>query len=99
VGATEQGLCELARARGIRLERQVYRTLIHQWSSAADHYRASKAAVDFPRHGGRRAQRAYLDAVRDLAAHELGLRLIRIVAPECDAGTALVRLESALTNA
>ena len=51
-----------------------YRRLIETWSRTADRYRASKPAVDFPRNAGRRAQRAYLDAVRDLAAPELGIR-------------------------
>lgn len=75
-----------------------YRSLVDEWSSTADRYRASKQAVDFPRFGGRRAQRAYLDAVRDLGALELGARLIRIPAPERDAKVALARLESALTT-
>jgi hypothetical protein len=75
-----------------------YRRLIQTWRHEADRYRASKPAVDFPQHAGRRAQRAYLDAVRDLAAAQLGIRLLRIPAPECDAGLTFPRLEEALTS-
>jgi hypothetical protein len=73
-----------------------YRRLIEVWEHKADRYRASKPAIDFPRSGGRRAQRAYFDAVRDLAAPQLGVRLVRIPAPECDAALAFVRLEDTL---
>jgi hypothetical protein len=73
-----------------------YWRFIATWSNTADRYRASKAAVDFPRPGGRRAQRAYLDAVRDLLAPELGIRVLRIAAPECDAALAFKRFETAL---
>jgi hypothetical protein len=81
----------------IRVEQvEEYRRLIEVWKQDADRYRASKPAVDFPRHAGRRAQRAYLDAVRDLAAAQLGIRLLRIPAPERDAALAFLRLEQAL---
>ena len=73
-----------------------YRRLIEEWSKTADRYRAAKPAVDFPRASGRRAQRAYFDAVRDLGAAELGVRLVRIAAPECDAMLAFGRFEAAL---
>lgn len=75
-----------------------YRRVIEKWSETADRYRAAKAAVDFPQLGGRRAQRAYLDAVRDLGALELGIRLLRVPAPECDAALAFERLETALAE-
>jgi hypothetical protein len=69
-----------------------YRALISKWSAVADNYRAAKPAVDFPRAGGRRAQRAYFDAVRDLAAPSFGWRVLRVPAPECDASIAAARL-------
>lgn len=75
-----------------------YLRLIEKWSQTADRYRATKSAVDFPRPGGRRAQRAYLDAVRDLGTPELGFRLLRVPAPECDAALAFARLETALAE-
>ena len=75
-----------------------YERLIETWSQRADRYRASRSAVDFPRPAGRRAQRAYLDAVRDVAAPELGIRLLRIPAPECNAALAFVRLDEALAE-
>jgi hypothetical protein len=62
----------------------------------ADRYRAAKPAVDFPFAGGRRAQRAYFDAVRGLLAPFFGLRIFRVPAPERDAALALSRLASAL---
>jgi hypothetical protein len=73
-----------------------YRALIRRWSSVADSYRAAKPAVDFPRAGGRRAQRAYFDAVRDLVAPHFGWRVLRVPAPECDAAIAAARLTARL---
>jgi hypothetical protein len=49
-----------------------YRALIRRWRSIADNYRAAKPAVDFPHPGGRRAQRAYFDALRDLVGPSFG---------------------------
>ena len=73
-----------------------YRTLIEIHHENADRYRATKPATDFPVANGRRAQRAYLDAVRDIAAQALNLRLIRVPAPECDPLVAFARLELAI---
>jgi len=75
-----------------------YRMLISHWSSVADNYRAAKPAVDFPRPGGRRAQRAYFDAVRDLVAPSLGWTVCRVPAPECNAVTAAARLTERLAQ-
>ncbi len=50
----------------------------------ADRYRATKNAPDFPIPGSRTAQRAYLDAARDLLGPAMGYRVIRIPAPEQD---------------
>lgn len=61
-----------------------YRELIKTWCSTANRYRATKPCVDFPFAGGRRAQRAYFDAVRDLGAPAYGLRVLRVSAPECN---------------
>jgi hypothetical protein len=63
------------------------------WQSTADRYRAAKPAVDFPPPASRRAQRAYFDSVRDLAARDLGIHLTRVPAPECDAAVAFARFE------
>lgn len=76
-----------------------YRGLIRRWGSVADGYRAAKRAVDFPRPGGRRAQRAYFDAVRDLAAPSFGWVVLRVPAPECDASIAAARLTERLARA
>jgi hypothetical protein len=75
-----------------------YRALITKWSAAADNYRAAKPAVDFPHAGGRRAQRAYFDAVRDLVAPSFGWRVLRVPAPECDAAIATKRLKERIAS-
>ena len=69
-----------------------YRALIRRWSSTADNYRVTKPAVDFSRRGGRRAQRAYFEAVRDLVAPSFGWTVLRVPAPECNAPIAADRL-------
>lgn len=69
-----------------------YRTLIATWSQRANAYRAAKAAVDFPHENGRRAQRAYFDALRDLLAPTFDERpVFRVPIPECDPALALKR--------
>jgi hypothetical protein len=73
-----------------------YCALIGRWSDRADRYRAAKPATDFPFVGGRRAQRAYFDAYRDLVAPEAGLRVLRVPAPECDGSLAYLRFLEAL---
>jgi hypothetical protein len=73
-----------------------YCARIRRFSHLADRYRAAKPAADFPFAGGRRAQRAYFDASRDLAAPEAGLRVLRVPAPECDAALAYRRFLTAL---
>jgi hypothetical protein len=72
-----------------------YRSLIDQWSARADKYRAAKPTVDFPHPGGRRAQRAYFDAARDLLA-PYGWTVLRVPAPECDATLAAAGLRDRL---
>lgn len=68
-----------------------YRATTVAWKTRADRYRAAKPAADFPHPGGRRAQRAYLDAVRDFVLPALGYTLIRVHSPECDGTTAFNR--------
>jgi hypothetical protein len=65
-----------------------YLALARRWAPSADRYRAAKTATDFPFPGGRRAQRAYFDSLRDLAAASFGLSVLRVPAPECDGKTA-----------
>ena len=52
-------------------DRDSYLALCDELASRADKYRASKAAVGFG-DGGRQRQRAYHDALRDLAAPDMG---------------------------
>ncbi len=68
-----------------------YIPLLSAWCGTADRYRAKKTAADFPFEGGRRAQRAYLDAVRDLVLPALGYALVRVPAPECNGRVAFAR--------
>jgi len=73
-----------------------YCVLIDHWRDRADRHRTAKAAADFPFTGGRRAQRAYFDACRDLAAPQAGMRVLRVPAPECDGSLAFRRFVEAL---
>jgi hypothetical protein len=73
-----------------------YCSLVDRWRHRGDRYRMAKSATDFPFAGGRRAQRAYFDACRDLTAPEHGFRVLRVPAPECDAPLAYRRFMDAL---
>ncbi len=82
----------------IGFDLHVYISLCQSWRGTGDRYRAAKPTVDFPHPGGRRAQRAYFDAVRDLAALDFGNGpVIRIPAPECDGDLAYERFQAALS--
>lgn len=77
-----------------------YRALCERWAPKSDRYRAAKSAVGFGE-GGRQRQRAYHDALRDLAVPHMGHPpVIRVPAPERD-GAAYEAVRSrmvALTN-
>lgn len=73
-----------------------YCNLADRWRCRGDRYRAAKMATDFPFPGGRRAQRAYFDACRDLAAPAHGFRVLRVPVPECDGVLAYRRFTDAL---
>jgi hypothetical protein len=69
-----------------------YRALCNSWAPRSDKYRAAKAAVGFG-DGGRQRQRAYHDALRDLAAPAMGHPpVIRVPAPDRDGGAAYRRV-------
>jgi len=71
-----------------------YVRLVGIHRSRADRDYAHKRAKAFDFGGGRRAQRAYYDALRDLAApHLTGNPLIRVAAPERNATLAVQRLK------
>ena len=60
-----------------------YRSLIARFRAKGDKAFTHRVAVDFPRPGGRQAQRAYNDALRDLLAPTYtGHPLIRIPVPD-----------------
>lgn len=72
-----------------------YRRLIERWRTKGDRAFAHRVSIDFPRPGGRQAQRAYNDALRDLLAPTFtGRPLIRIAMPERWSSAALQILNS-----
>jgi hypothetical protein len=76
-------------------DRREYIDLCRAWHSSADRYRASKQTAEFSFPGGRRAQRAYFDVVRDLLApHCSPGPAIRIPAPGRDPEEGIRRLEA-----
>lgn len=69
-----------------------YRALCTEWSPRSDKYRANKAAVGFGE-GGRQRQRAYHDALRDLAVPAMGHPpVIRVPAADRDGAAAYHRV-------
>lgn len=76
-----------------------YKDLCRVYAASADAYRRAKTARDFPFSGGRTAQRAYLDACRDLLGPAFGMRVLRVPAPESDVSSALSELRTALEAA
>lgn len=80
-------------------ERAEYERLIKVWRSKGDAAFAHKVAPDFPTRGGRQAQRAYNDALRDLLAPTFtGHPVIRIAVPDRSIRGAVTRLESVFAD-
>lgn len=74
-----------------------YRRLIERWRPKGDRAFAHRVSTDFPRRGGRQAQRAYNDALRDLLAPTFtGLPVIRIALPERWSSSAIQTLTRAM---
>lgn len=68
-----------------------YKALCRDWAPRSDRYFASKSAVAFGA-GGRQRQRAYHDALRDIAAPAKGWSpVIRVPAPEREPSEAYAR--------
>lgn len=79
-------------------DRERYRALCRCESPRADRYFASKPAVAFGA-GGRQCQRAYFDAVRDLATPAMGRPpLVRVDAVDRDGGAAYARAAASLEH-
>jgi hypothetical protein len=73
-----------------------YRQLIATWRSRADRAFAHRTAVDFPSPGGRQAQRAYNDSVRDLLAPTFtGRPVLRLPVPDRRMDGVIDRLKDA----
>jgi hypothetical protein len=82
---------------GFDLER--YRELCQTWSSESDKYFRTKAAIGFGP-GGRQRQRAYHDALRDLATPAMGRPpLIRVDAADRNGASAYQRSRDRLHDA
>lgn len=80
-----------ARDSPLGFEPVEYRDLCRRFAPKADTYWQSKAAAAFGP-GGRQRQRAYYDALRDLAVPAMGLPpLIRVPAPDGNGRTAFER--------
>jgi hypothetical protein len=74
-----------------------YRALCGHLHSKADRAFAHRVSADFPFVGGRQAQRAYNDALRDLLAPSFtGYPVIRIAAPDRNVRAAADALEKSL---
>jgi hypothetical protein len=75
----------------------VYRALIETWRARAAAVFTRRWSPDFDFAGGRRAERAYQDALRDLLTPIFtGLPLLRIASPDHDVRSAADRLVPAL---
>ena len=81
---------------GVAFSVKEFITLCEVLKAGSDRYRASKEALGFRRPGGRRAQRAYFDAVRDLAAPLSGWRVFRVAAAHGDGQRAYNEVRSRL---
>ncbi len=70
-----------------------YRTLIDSWRARAEAVFTRRWSPDFDFAGGRRAQRAYADALLDLLAPVFtGLAVVRLPAPDANVATAVGHL-------
>ena len=82
-------------ALGFNLEQ--YRATIETWRERASRVFTKRWSADFDFAGGRRARRAYEDALRDLLAPVFtGLPLLRIAAPDAEASTIAGQLAARL---
>lgn len=76
-----------------------YANLCRQWAPEADRYRAAKDATGFGP-GGRQRQRAYNDALRDLAIPAMGHPpIIRVVILDNDGAAAYLRYREVINQA
>lgn len=76
-----------------------YANLCRQWAPKADRYRAAKDATGFGP-GGRQRQRAYNDALRDLAIPAMGHPpIIRVVILDNDGAAAYLRYREVINQA
>ena len=76
-----------------------YVRLVKHWRARGDRAYAHKEAVDFPTPGGRQAQRAYNDALRDLLAPTFTQHpVLRIAVPDRNLVNVIERLQAALAR-
>ncbi len=78
---------------------EAYRSWCRRRAPRSDRYRRSKAAVGFGEVAGRQRQRAYHDALRDLATPAMGFpAVIRVAAPEGKGALAYQRVRQHLLS-
>jgi hypothetical protein len=76
-----------------------YRGLVDRWRTTGDRAFAHRVSADFPEAGGRQAQRAYNDALRDLLAPTFtGFPVVRIPVPDRLLAGTVERLRAALQS-
>jgi|SRR5665647_90905 len=94
-----QTLCQYPQDAPLGFDLERYRELCGTWGSEADNYFRTKAAVGFGP-GGRQRQRAYYDALRDLATPAMGRPpLIRVDAADRNGASAYRRSRDRLHDA
>jgi hypothetical protein len=82
---------------GYQLE--TYVGLVREWTPRGDRAFAHRVSADFPRPGGRQAQRAYNDSLRDLLAPTFtGHPVIRLAVPDRSLRGTLDELKTALAR-
>lgn len=76
-----------------------YRSLVERWRPKGDRAYPHKVSVDFPQPGGRQAQRAYNDALRDLLAPSFtGHPVIRLAVPDRSLAGLVAQLADAVSR-
>lgn len=92
-GARQTALGRYSTASMLGFSVSDYRSLIESWRARAESVFTRLWSPDFDFAGGRRAQRAYADALVDLLAPVFtGLPVVRVPAPDADVDSAVDRL-------
>lgn len=97
--ARERSLNLYPQGAAVGFELAIYQDLISTWRTEADRAFAHKISADFPSHGGRQAQRAYNDSLRDLLAPTFtGQPVVRLAVPDRSLDGIVDRLVRAISD-